>query len=72
MWVGYTQMRKAMSKGNPKILVRVPTELLTEIAMVIESANIGRKEEPYTLSSWVRHCIDAKLRHLRRSKTKRV
>jgi len=60
-----------MSKGNQVIPVRFPKELLTQVENAVQSANATRAAEPYTVSSWIRKCIEEKISHLQRSRKKR-
>lgn len=57
-----------MSQGSPIIGIRVPPEKYEAIVSAIARANDTVKGEPYTLTSWILHCIDAKLRHAERRK----
>jgi hypothetical protein len=56
-----------MSKGNPKIQIRLTVDDLALIESSIHSANLRRPDVPYDVSSWVRHAIREKLDKLRRS-----
>lgn len=58
-----------MSLGNPKILVRLPTEELDALRESIESANAHRSGEPWTMSEFVRVAIREKLAKMERSRT---
>lgn len=49
--------KKKKQKGSPIIRLRVPSEILEAIQQKMESCNRTRKEEPYTLSSFVRAAI---------------
>jgi hypothetical protein len=68
-----------MSKGNEIVHFRCPPELLADIQRAIASANNHRRDEPYTLSSWLTDCVrdrlaklsHAKMSRLRRSKANR-
>lgn len=61
-----------MSKGSRIVPVRVPRDLEIRIAAAIASANQSTKEEPYTLSEWIRKAVVEKLDHLERSKRKKT
>jgi hypothetical protein len=61
-----------MSKGSRIVPVRIPRELEVRILTAIERANHHTKEEPYTLSDWIRKCIEEKLAHLERSNRKKT
>ena len=50
---------------------RVPEELETRLNAAIASANNYTLEEPYTLGSYIRKCIEEKLSHLERSTSKK-
>lgn len=60
-----------MSKGNKVVPVRFTPEELQAIAEAIESANDHTRDEPYTVSSWIRKAVKDKLAHLSRSKRPR-
>jgi hypothetical protein len=57
-----------MSKGSPKIILRIPEELIDQIKDCVESANATRKDEPYDVSSWIRAAIAEKIAHTMRSR----
>lgn len=57
-----------MSKGNPKIQIRLTPAELAQIESSIHSSNARRPGVPYDLSSWVRHAIKEKLDKLQRSR----
>lgn len=57
-----------MSKGSKIIPVRIPDELLTDLENAVKSANSTRREMPYTVSAWIRKCVEEKLAHLKRSR----
>ena len=56
-----------MSKGSTKVVIRLPDELLELVWDTAVRSNGSRKQEPYTLSSWIRSAICEKLNHGRRS-----
>jgi len=56
-----------MSKGSKIVPVRVQESLHKEIVSAVESANLFTRGELYTVSSWIRHQIVVKLKHLKRS-----
>lgn len=55
-------------KGSPKIILRVPTELLDRIREAITSNNAFRGGQPYDLSGWIRQAITERLDKLARSR----
>lgn len=59
-----------MSKGNPRVTLRLDRPLLEQVEEAVGKANKTRKAEPYDVSSWIRACILEKLAHLRRSNLK--
>lgn len=59
-----------MSKGTAIRPIRVPDDLYAEVNKAINSANLDRKDEPYTFTSWVLSAMRAKLRHNARGKKK--
>lgn len=52
-----------MSKGSRIITLRLPPELEARVMETIESNNRHRREEEWTITSWVIDCIREKLRH---------
>jgi len=61
-----------MTKGNAKVIFRVPTAMLSEMREAIERHNRRTREEPWDLSTFVRNCIRDKLRHMKRSRRPRT
>jgi hypothetical protein len=57
-----------MSKGNPRVILRVEPRLLALVQAEISRVNERRRAEPYELSSWVRQAMIEKLRHGARSR----
>lgn len=57
-----------MTEGNPKLLVRVPPELLQEICEIIARRNQRTREEPWDVSKFIRCAIRDKLHHMQRSR----
>lgn len=49
--------KKKKRTGNPIITFRVPPEYMAAIKDKVESCNLTRKEEPYTVSSFIRASI---------------
>jgi len=60
-----------MSKGNPKIIVRIPPELIDLMDLAIASRNLMTRDEIWTRSDWLRKAILEKLKHIKRSRAKR-
>ena len=60
-----------MSRGSPVTPVRLPQELIDRIVAAYKRANLTRKEEPYTLSSFIRHAIEEKLAKMERGRSKK-
>jgi len=56
-----------MSKGSPVITVRVPQEVIDRIERHLERINLRRKEEPYTLRTFISQAIADKIDHVERS-----
>lgn len=56
-----------MSAGSRIITLRPGNDRLSAILAAIEKANLTRKEEPYTLTSWIISCIDERLDKPRRN-----
>lgn len=57
-----------MSKGNPKIIIRVSPDTLAKIREAIDSNNVRRGAEPYDLSGWIRQAIEERLAKLERGR----
>jgi hypothetical protein len=58
------------SNTTTVIPVRVPNDMLERIHQQVASSLLNRKEEPYTVSSYIVKAISEKLNHLDRSKKK--
>jgi hypothetical protein len=56
-----------MSRGSPRVCIRLQPDLLAAVQSAVSRANASRREEPYDLTSWITHAIQVKLDHLRRS-----
>lgn len=59
-----------MSKGTRIYTLRIEDELAAEVFKAIDSANKRRREQPYTLTSWIKAAIREKIDHLHRPKGK--
>ena len=57
-----------MSKGSPRIILRIPQEVVDQIEYCITTANCSRRGEPYDVSSWIRAAIVEKIAHVKRSR----
>lgn len=57
-----------MAKVSKIVPVRIPVEMLNEMALTIKSRNKNTQEEPWLVSDFIRHCIRVKLAHNARSK----
>ena len=60
-----------MSKGSKIVPVRIPDRLFAELVAALKSQNYHTREEPLTLSGWVRKCVIDKLNHLERGKKRK-
>lgn len=60
-----------MSKGSKVVLVRFPKEELDAMIAQIASSNESRRDEPYTVSSFVRYCVQSQLRKNARGRAPR-
>jgi Arc/MetJ-type ribon-helix-helix transcriptional regulator len=60
-----------MSKGNPRVTIRLTQALIDEINACINSRNYHSAEEPWTFSDFVDKAIAEKLAHLKRSRRKK-
>jgi hypothetical protein len=56
-----------MSRGSPRVCIRLQPDLLAAVQSALSRANESRREEAYDLTSWITHAIQQKLDHLRRS-----
>lgn len=57
-----------MTVGNPKLIVRVPRELIAEVKEAIRRRNLRSREEPWVISDFVRIALRDKLHHMQRSR----
>lgn len=57
-----------MSKGNPKVVLRLTPELLAQVHSAIERNNLTRTDEPYDVSEWIRQAIRERLDKQERSR----
>jgi len=57
-----------MSRGSPKIVVRVSAELLQQLDLDLATRNENTRHELWERSDWVRAAIREKLDHRRRSR----
>jgi hypothetical protein len=62
---------RCMTKGNPKLIVRVPGQLIDEMRLAIAQRNRRTRDEPWVMSDFVRVAIRDKLAHIKRSRCKR-
>lgn len=60
-----------MSKGNRVILFRVSPELEQEMRERLLRRNATTAEAEWTLSDYIRYCVECDLRHRERSKKSR-
>jgi len=56
-----------MSKGSPIVAFRMSSVMMGDLELAVEKANKQNRDEPYTLSSWVKKAVMEKLAHLKRS-----
>lgn len=56
------------NKGNPKVVVRFEPELLALVSAEVDRTNEKRRDQPFTLSAWLRQAAIDKLRHSARSR----
>lgn len=57
-----------MSKGSKVVPVRIEADLLAAICQQIDMTNEVRREEPYTLSEFIRSALREKLDKMRRGR----
>jgi hypothetical protein len=56
-------MGKQVYRGSKIVPVRLDDDTMERITALIRSRNERSAEEPWTVSDFVRHCIQAKVRH---------
>lgn len=52
-----------MSKGSPRITLRLPEPLYSRVLATIERNNLHVKGEPWTMVSWIVDCCRDKIAH---------
>lgn len=57
-----------MSKGSPIVKFRIPYEAHLEMMLTIKRLNRKRKEEPFTVSSFLMSCLVERLDKLDRGR----
>lgn len=60
-----------MSKGSPRVTLRIPDAELQQVLACIDRANEYRRGEPYDLTSWILAAIREKMAHGKRSRRSR-
>jgi hypothetical protein len=55
-----------MSKGSPRIVIRLPEETVERINEIVIRLNRSTTRATYTVSSWIRKCVLAEVAHLDR------
>lgn len=60
-----------MSRGNKIVPLRLSAETLAAMEARIERRNASTREEPWTVSDYIRHCIARDLAHIERGKKSR-
>lgn len=58
-------------RGSRILSIRINEERERDLIAAMNSANLTRREEPYTLSTWIMAAIDEKIDHPRRAKKQR-
>ena len=61
-----------MSKGTDRYTVRLPSDLMSEVATTIYRRNLHAEGEPWDLSAFLRVAIREKLHKMERSRRKRL
>lgn len=61
-----------MSKGTPRIAVRLPDDLTAEINRAVDNRNLWSAREPWTFSDFVRIACREKLAKMKRCRKKRA
>lgn len=59
-----------MSSGSKIVPVRFPEPMLLALQVAMDKANETRKDEPYDMSSFIRHAVSEKLAKLHRGRRK--
>lgn len=57
-------------RGSKIVNIRINDETLAEIEAIVARSVIHCKEEPHTVSSWIKKQIDTELKHLKRGRKK--
>ncbi len=58
-------------RGSKIVPVRIDDVTLSQIETIVARSVTHAKEEPYTVSSWIKKCIQEKLDHLERARKPR-
>jgi len=56
-----------MSKGNPRVILRMPAAELAELEKFIAASNERRRGEPWTMSDFIRAAVREKIAKMGRS-----
>jgi len=59
------------AEGSPRVILRIPQDLLSEMNEVIERRNAVTREEPWDMSAFIRTAIREKIAHVLRSRRPR-
>ena len=54
--------------GTSKVVVRIPPDLLEEMQLTIATRNVYTREEPWSVSDFIRVAICEKIAKMRRSR----
>ena len=57
-----------MSRGSKNVIVRFPPEELAALVAQMNATNLTRRDEPYTVSSYVRECVRQQLQKNQRGR----
>lgn len=60
-----------MSRGSRIVNVRFEDELFRLTILAVGRVNMKRRGEPFTLSDFIRKCVEDKLLHMERGKRKK-
>lgn len=60
-----------MSKGSPRVTVRIPRPILAKMEATIKRRNFYTSQEPWDLSAFILLCVVEKLAHMERSRCPR-
>lgn len=57
-----------MSKGSKIVPVRIDDDMYAEMEQAIKARNQRTREEPWKMSAFIRYCVRAELKHMKRGR----